>query len=303
MAIFGEIIAQRTGREGRSLRSSSGPIRRGYERLSGAQAGERLASARASATLRMRAMCAAIAASRAGASPDAIASTIAWCSSIVRGARRQPHGVGAALGAERARRRPQVLEQRVGRGPHDPLVQLDVEPEHRVGVLDAASCRARRSRAARPPPPRSRARRPARRRPARAAAGPRTGAPARPSASERHELQRAQQLLDAQRRDERPGAVAALEDVHRLQRADRLPHRRAADAERLGQAPLGRQPLARLQPAVEDHVLDRPDRLRDVGAGGPAAGTASSLTSLRRARRTRASARRGAGSRRRSRRA
>ena len=38
--------------------------------------------------------------------------------------------------------------------------------------------------------------------------------------------------------------------------------------ERLRQAALGRQPLAGREPAVEDHVLDRPDRVRDVGAAG-----------------------------------
>ena len=214
-------------------------------------------------------MCAAIAASAAAPSPAAIASTIAACSSDrLRAHAGQPHRVRPALRAERARRRQQVLQQRVVGRVDDPPVQLHVEPQHRLGVVDRLDLGARHA-VAQPGDLLGRGPLGGQRRRARLEQEPDLEEVLEPALGQReHELQRAQQLVHAERGDERPRAVPALEDVHRLERPDRLAHRRARDAERLRQAALGRQPLAGRKPAVEDHVLDRPDRLRHVGAAG-----------------------------------
>ena len=228
-----------------------------------------VAPRRLSALSRIRPMCAAIAACAAAPSPAAIASTIARCSTTVCGRTPGRRTVYARLSAPSAL----VAASRCcSSGLSDASTIRPCSSMSSRSIASASSIASTSARA-------TQSRSPAtcsgvgplggQRRRARLEQEPDLEEVLEPALGQReHELQRAQQLVHAERGDERPRAVPALEDVHRLERPDRLAHRRARDAERLRQAALGRQPLAGREPAVEDHVLDRPDRLRHVGPAG-----------------------------------
>jgi hypothetical protein len=64
----------------------------------------------------------------------------------------------------------------------------------------------------------------------------------------------------------RPPALLDLQQAARLQRARRLPHREAADAERLRELPLGREPLAGLEAAKDQRLELLDHRFDDRGA-------------------------------------
>ena len=82
-----------------------------------------------------------------------------------------------------------------------------------------------------------------------------------------HQGQRLDQGLHRDVADEGALPRPDLDEPAALQRAQRLPHRGAADHELLGQIALGRQAVAGLEPALGDQLLDLADDLLvDPGA-------------------------------------
>jgi hypothetical protein len=87
-----------------------------------------------------------------------------------------------------------------------------------------------------------------------------------------HDAERLQQVAGPELSDVDAGAVPGLQHAEDGERADRLPHRAAGQAEPYREVPLGGQPLAGLQQAVGDHRLDPFDGVlsdRAPAGGGP----------------------------------
>src|SRR5262245_58545946 len=90
----------------------------------------------------------------------------------------------------------------------------------------------------------------------------------RPPLRQDHQRERLDQRLDGHLADEGALPRADPDEPATLERPHRLPDRRPADPEPLGQIPLRREPIPGLEPAIRDEGPDLPDDLL-VDPGAP----------------------------------